>query len=93
MDNSLIKPLEIVFAKSYENVHGFKNYKLQNVAKLFAFLLYTDCISWNVLSTIHLNETETTPISRRFIQILFEELNNHMGYDGLTIRVQERFVI
>lgn len=89
---SLVKPLETIFVESYVNIHSFNIEKLQNIARFFAFLLYTDSISWNVLSVIHLNENETTHISRRFIQVLFEELNKYMEYDGLMTRVQERLV-
>ena len=37
----------------------------------FAYLLSVDCISWEVLSVIHLTENDTTSSSRIFIKELY----------------------
>jgi len=63
--------------------------KLRNAAKFFAHLLFTDAISWEVLSVIHLNEEETTSSSRIFIKILFQELAEYMGLTKLNERVKD----
>lgn len=87
-----IEPLEKIFIDSYATVHRLETNKLRNVARFFAHLLFTDSISWNVLSTIHLNEEETTSSSRIYIKILFQELAEHMGLNKLNARVQDPLV-
>jgi pre-mRNA-splicing factor CWC22 len=74
---SLIKKIwaelfEDCFRKQYALIHRLETNKLRNVAKLFALLLYTDAISWAVLSEIRLTEDDTTSSSRIFIKILFQ---------------------
>jgi len=54
-----IEPLEKIFIDSYAIVHRLETNKLRNVTSFFAHLLFTDSISWVVLSTIRLNEEET----------------------------------
>lgn len=63
---------EDCFAKQYALIHRLETNKLRNVAKLFAHLLYTDAISWAVLSDIRLTEDDTTSSARIFIKILFQ---------------------
>lgn len=65
------------------------NDKLRNVGKLFAHLLFTDAISWDVMSIIRLNEDDTTSSSRIFIKILFLELSEYMGLAKLNQRVKD----
>lgn len=84
--------MEKIFIDSYATVHRLETNKLRNVARFFAHLLFTDSISWNVLSTIHLNEEETTSSSRIYIKILFQELAEHMGLNKLNARVQDMLV-
>lgn len=87
-----IEPLEKIFIDSYATVHRLETNKLRNVARFFAHLLFTDSISWIVLSTMHLNEEETTSSSRIYIKILFQELAEHMGLNKLNTRVQDPLV-
>src|SRR3954454_23811369 len=47
---------EEAFVSVYETIHRYETNRLRNVAKYFAHLLFTDGISWGVLSVIHLNE-------------------------------------
>lgn len=89
INNVFIEPLEKIFIDSYATVHRLETNKLRNVARFFAHLLFTDSISWAVLSTIHLNEEETTSSSRIYIKILFQELAEHMGLTKLNARVQD----
>lgn len=92
INNVFIEPLEKIFIDSYATVHRLETNKLRNVARFFAHLLFTDSISWIVLSTIHLNEEETTSSSRIYIKILFQELAEHMGLNKLNTRVQDPLV-
>lgn len=70
-----IEPFVNIFTESYTNCHRFEMPKLRNVSKLFAHLLFTDAIGWEVLSVIHLNEHETTSSSRIYIKLLFQVCN------------------
>ena len=57
------------FAQQYATIHRLETNKLRHVAKLFASLLYSDAIPWNVLENIRLNELDTTSSSRIFIKV------------------------
>ena len=78
---------EEAFAKYYDTIHRYETNALRIIAQFFGHLLSTDAIGWHVLSTIHLNEDETTSSSRIFIKILFEDLVLGMGLKKL----QEKF--
>ncbi|KAL1123774.1 hypothetical protein AAG570_001547 [Ranatra chinensis] len=84
-----VAPLEQIFQDSYATVHRLDTNKLRNVAKFFAHLLFTDAISWGVLTTVKLNEDDTTSSSRIFIKILFQELSEYMGLANLNARVKD----
>ncbi|KAG8242293.1 pre-mRNA-splicing factor cwc22 [Homalodisca vitripennis] len=89
INRTYVGPFEETFRDSYATIHRMSNDKLRNVAKLFAHLLYTDAISWEVLSTVRLNEDDTTSSSRIFIKILFQELSEYMGLIKLNQRVKD----
>jgi pre-mRNA-splicing factor CWC22 len=72
LNRSYIEPFQKIFIDSYNTVHRLEIGKLRNVAKIFAHLLFTDAISWLVLSAIKLNENDTTSSSRIFIKLLFQ---------------------
>ncbi|KAK0078439.1 hypothetical protein PV325_002480 [Microctonus aethiopoides] len=80
---------EKIFKNSYDTIHRLDIIKLHNVSKFFAHLLYSDSISWCVLSNIKLNEQETTSSTRIFIKILFQELSEYMGLTKLNARVKD----
>ncbi|PNF22123.1 hypothetical protein B7P43_G06808 [Cryptotermes secundus] len=84
-----IPPFQQIFKDTYDTIHRLDTNKLRNVAKFFAHLLFTDAISWEVLSFIHLNEEEMTSSSRIFIKILFQELSEYMGLTKLNERVKD----
>ncbi|XP_023244346.1 pre-mRNA-splicing factor CWC22 homolog [Centruroides sculpturatus] len=84
-----VEPFEDIFKTAYDTIHRFETNKLRNVARFFAHLLYTDAISWLVLSHIKLNEDDTTSSSRIFIKILFQELCEYMGLLKLNERVKD----
>ena len=72
LNRSYIEPFQKIFIDSYNTVHRLEIGKLRNVAKIFAHLLFTDAMSWLVLSAIKLNENDTTSSSRIFIKLLFQ---------------------
>jgi len=80
----LIPQFEKLFVDTYTIVNSLDKIKLQNVAKYFAQLLYTDTISWMVLSIIHLNENQTTASTGNFVKQLFHELVKHIGEHNLN---------
>lgn len=80
---------EEAFVKYYSTIHRYETNKLRNIARFFGHLLSVDAIGWHVLSTIHLNEEETTSASRIFIKILFEDLLENMGQAKLRTRMSE----
>lgn len=84
-----IEPFKDIFKNCYDTIHRFETCKLRNVAKLFAHLLYTDAIPWEVLADIHLNEFDTTSSSRVFIKILFQQLAESMGLVKLNGRIKD----
>lgn len=84
-----VTPFEQIFKDSYHTIHRLDTNKLRNVSKFFAHLLFTDSISWNVLSCIKLNEEDTTSSNRIFIKILFQELSEYMGLAKLNERVKD----
>ena len=45
-------PFQRMFAEQYEVIHRLETNKLRNVAKLFAHLLHTDAVSWEVKRTV-----------------------------------------
>ena len=71
-----IEPFQKIFQDCYSTVHRLELGKLRNIARVFAHLFFTDAISWETLSCIHLNEHETTSSSRIFIKILFQVRKN-----------------
>lgn len=84
-----VTPFEQIFQDSYHTIHRLDTNKLRNVSKFFAHLLFTDSISWEVLSCIKLTEEDTTSSNRIFIKILFQELSEYMGLSKLNQRVKD----
>ncbi|XP_024946423.1 pre-mRNA-splicing factor CWC22 homolog isoform X2 [Cephus cinctus] len=84
-----VTPFEQIFKDSYDTIHRLDTNKLRNVSKFFAHLLFTDSISWEVLSCVKLNEEDTTSSSRIFIKILFQELSEYLGLSKLNQRVKD----
>ena len=87
-----VGPFEDIFRNSYSTVHRLETNKLRNVAKFFAHLLFTDAISWEVLTIVKLNEEDTTSSSRIFIKILFQELSEYIGLAPLNTRLKDVYV-
>ncbi|CAI6354892.1 unnamed protein product [Macrosiphum euphorbiae] len=89
LNRLLIEQFEKLFVDTYAIVNSLDKIKLQNVAKYFAQLLYTDTISWTVLSTIHLNEKQTTASTGNFVKHLFYELVKHIGEHNMNYYVTD----
>jgi len=77
------------FRKYYETIHRYETNRLRNIARFFGHLFGSDAIGWHALSTIHLNEDETTSASRIFIKILFQEVSEELGMKKLQARMRE----
>lgn len=59
---------------------------------MFAHLLFTDAIGWEVMSHFRLTEEDTTSSSRIFLKILFQELAEYMGLGKLNARLKDPYV-
>ncbi|KAL1630775.1 pre-mRNA-splicing factor cwc22 [Diplodia seriata] len=77
------------FVKHYDTIHRYETNRLRIVAQFFGHLLASDAIGWHVLSSIRLNENQTTSSSRIFIKILFEDLAQSMSMKKLAERMRE----
>ena len=71
------------FVFKYDICYRFTTDEICNITKLFAYLLQSDAISWQVISCIHLDQDETTTSSRAFINLLIQELAEFMGLQKL----------
>jgi len=49
LDRKYVTPFQRMFSEQYDVIHRLETNKLRNVAKLFAHLLHTDGISWEVV--------------------------------------------
>ncbi|KAI3645890.1 hypothetical protein MP228_008818 [Amoeboaphelidium protococcarum] len=77
------------FHQYYSTIHRYETNRVRIIAKLFAHLLHTDALAWNVLDQVELTEESTTSSSRIFLKVLFQELNESMGKDKLKERLLE----
>ena len=80
---------ESSFVKYYDTIHRYETSRLRNIARFFGHMLSSDGIGWHVLSTVHLNEDETTSSSRIFIKILFQDLVEVLGMPKLLVRLKD----
>ena len=84
-----IEPFQQIFRDTYDTIHRLDTNKLRNVGKMFAHLLFTDAISWEVMSHIRITEEDTTSSSRIFLKILFQELAEYLGLGKLNLRLKD----
>eukprot|EP00927_Polykrikos_kofoidii_P065701 TRINITY_DN61435_c0_g1_i1.p1 TRINITY_DN61435_c0_g1~~TRINITY_DN61435_c0_g1_i1.p1 ORF type:complete len:683 (-),score=127.17 TRINITY_DN61435_c0_g1_i1:164-2212(-) len=77
------------FSLQFGTVHRLETNKLRNIGKLFAHLLFTDAISWSILSIVRMTEETTTSSSRIFIKNIFQELSEQWGVQKLSERFAE----
>ncbi|OLL22229.1 Pre-mRNA-splicing factor cwc22 [Neolecta irregularis DAH-3] len=80
------------FQTYYDTIHRYETNRLRNIARFFGHLLSTDAISWTVLSSIKLNEDETTSSSRIFIKILFQDIGEAISVKKLSERLNDPFM-
>ncbi|PNF32993.1 hypothetical protein B7P43_G16499 [Cryptotermes secundus] len=78
-----------IFRRIFERTHHLKTRNLQNIAKFFSHLLFSETISWDVFSIITLTEEKTTSASRIFIKYLLQELAEAMGLQKLSMRLKD----
>ncbi|RKP26230.1 armadillo-type protein [Syncephalis pseudoplumigaleata] len=78
-----------LFVETFETIHRFETNRLRNIAKLFAHVLSTDGVTWQVMSCIKLTEEDTTSSSRIFIKILFQEMCEALGLKQLNDRLKD----
>ena len=70
-------------------MHQVTTNEIRNLAKVFAHLLSTDAIPWQVLSVIFITEDMTTASSRIFIKELFLEVHITIGLKKLIERLND----
>jgi pre-mRNA-splicing factor CWC22 len=80
---------EDCFVGNLQFCHRLETNKIRNIAKLFAHLLGTHAISWEVLSAIRITEADTTSATRIFYKCLFQELAENLGLQALVKHMGE----
>ncbi|KAL7752884.1 pre-mRNA-splicing factor cwc22 [Sorochytrium milnesiophthora] len=80
------------FKATYATIHRYETNRLRNVSKLFAHMLATDGLPWQVMECVRLTEESTTSSSRIFLKILFQEMNEQMGIDKLSSRLKDPYM-
>uniref|UniRef100_A0AAF5DF88 MI domain-containing protein n=1 Tax=Strongyloides stercoralis TaxID=6248 RepID=A0AAF5DF88_STRER len=70
---------EEIAKDAYTNVHRFPITQLRNVAFLVSHLLFTNSISWDVLSIVRLTENDTTPAGRIYLKFVFQTIVENMS--------------
>merc|ERR1719229_2062111 len=80
---------EEAFGIQFNTVHRLETNKLRNIGKFFTHLLFTDAISWSILSQVRITEETTTSSSRIFIKVIFQELSEQWGIPKLAERLRE----
>merc|ERR1712232_862298 len=77
------------FSVQFATVHRLETNKLRNIGKFFAHLLFTDAISWSIMSQMRITEETTTSSSRIFVKVIFQELSEQWGIKKLAERLRE----
>jgi pre-mRNA-splicing factor CWC22 len=77
------------FTAQFGAAHRLETNPLRNTAKFFAHLLTADALPWTSLALVRLSEEATTPSSRIFTKILFQELVEYMGLAALRARLAD----
>ncbi|ODQ68138.1 MIF4G-domain-containing protein [Nadsonia fulvescens var. elongata DSM 6958] len=73
-------------------IHRYSNDQIRNMATFFGYLLACDSLDWSVFEVVHINDEETTPSSRIFIQLLFDEMSREIGIREIAIRFKEDYL-
>lgn len=83
----IVDSLEYIFVRVAPVVHQGSPTNLINLAKVYAYLLSTNSISWTVFSAVHLTDSETTYSGRTYFKTMFDELVFLMGREALKERI------
>merc|ERR1712113_905306 len=81
------KLFEQCFEKQCALADRLETNKLCNVSKLFAHLLSTDSISWEVLRCIRLTIDDMSSSGRIYVKILFQEMSDNIGLKKIYARI------
>uniref|UniRef100_A0A7S1M1I0 MI domain-containing protein n=1 Tax=Neobodo designis TaxID=312471 RepID=A0A7S1M1I0_NEODS len=74
---------ERYFGEFFEHVDDSDSKTIDVTARLYACLLRSGSVHWRVLGCVRLDEASTTPSSRKFIRVLFQELGESMTVSSL----------
>ena len=66
--------VEEYFTTVYVHAEAYKASQIINISSLYAYLLASETVSWNILSIIRLSPEDTNTEQRQFIRYLMEEL-------------------
>ena len=78
-----------LFTERYELAHRLDNTKLRHMAQLYAHIMYSDSIHWDIMTCVKLNEEDTSSASRIFLKYLLQELSEYMGLPKLNERFSD----
>ncbi|EKE41835.1 hypothetical protein ENUP19_0009G0011 [Entamoeba nuttalli] len=67
------------FKIQYQTIHLKDMNQIRNIAMLYSYLFYSNAIPWELFSIIKLTDDDTTPSSRVFLKIMFQNLFEEMG--------------
>ncbi|KAJ8667745.1 hypothetical protein QAD02_009408 [Eretmocerus hayati] len=77
-----------MFGDIYVTLEVLEKNELKNITRLFAYLLSSDSISWEILSALKVNEKAMTNAKKSFLKILLNDMSEIMSPQKL----EERFL-
>lgn len=84
-----VSSFENIFPEFYRKIHTQNKDSIENTAKLYAYLLTSNIVTWEVLSNLRLSAKET--VTRRiFIEILLKEMSEHIGIEKLKKQFKKK---
>jgi len=83
----MVGSLELIFRLIVNVVDQGQMNSLKNLAKLFAQLLSSNSISWNIFSVVHLSEIGNSYRGKAYFTELFKSLILLMGRDAVKERI------
>ena len=79
-----------IFIDCYNTADLLDENELKNGCQLFAHLILSDSISWNVLSVLRLNSRDGTEEKLNFIKILFKKLAEELGNNEFLQKLESK---
>ncbi|KAJ8677770.1 hypothetical protein QAD02_013557 [Eretmocerus hayati] len=67
-----------MFEDIYKSLENFEENQLKNIAKLYAYLLSSDSISWEIFSAVKVNEEALTDVEEKFLKRFLLNLSELM---------------